>query len=183
MSARLDPPDPDELTPEAAELLAKLPRGPDGPLHLMAALIHHPELLRGWGRFTGALFRGVLPPRTRELLILRTAWNVRSEYEWGNHVAIALEAGLTEEEIERLSGSAEAGGWSATDRVMVEAADELHEAGELSEAGWSALAGAVGTQAAIEVLFVVGAYHVVRTLVASLGVLPETGRPGLGRSR
>ena len=86
VSSRVAAPSPEDLDERTAKLLAKLPSRPDGPLNLMAVLIHNPDLLRGWGRFTGLLFPGRLPARERELLILRTAWNVRSSYEWGNHV-------------------------------------------------------------------------------------------------
>ena len=40
-----------------------------------------------------------LSARERELLILRTAWLRRSEYEYIQHVILGLRAGLTEEEI------------------------------------------------------------------------------------
>src|SRR5262245_8389695 len=35
-----------------------------------------------------------LPPRDRELLILRTAWLCRAAYEWGQHVVFGRDCGL-----------------------------------------------------------------------------------------
>ena len=45
------------------------------------------------------LFSSTLPPRLRELAILRVAHRTDSEYEWGQHVKIGLREGLTEDEI------------------------------------------------------------------------------------
>ena len=90
-STRVEVLRPEDLDPRASALLAKLPQGPNGPLNLMAVLIHNPDAIRAWGRFTGTLLLdGRLSPRDRELLILRTAWNVRSSYEWGNHVPVSI---------------------------------------------------------------------------------------------
>src|SRR5271156_3096787 len=43
-----------------------------------------------------------LPPRERELLILRIGWLCQSEYEWGQHVLFARAAGLSDTEIARI---------------------------------------------------------------------------------
>jgi alkylhydroperoxidase family enzyme len=172
-------PPPEALEESAAKLLGKLPQGDDGPLNLMAVLINNPDLLRGWGRFTATLFPGRLPERERELLILRTAWNVGSGYEWGNHTELGLGLGITPREIQRLTGPLD-GEWSEREALLLHAADELHGKGELSRETLEQLCESHGLDVAIEVIFVVGAYHVVRSLVGSLGVRDEPGKPALG---
>ena len=47
-----------------------------------------------------------LPPRERELLILRTGWLCQAEYEWGQHVVFGKAAGLTDAEIARIEKAA-----------------------------------------------------------------------------
>jgi 4-carboxymuconolactone decarboxylase len=178
-SIRIATPDPEQLEPEAADLLARLPRGPHGPLNLMAVLIHNPALLRSWGRFTGSLFAGGLSSRQREILILRTAWNARSSYEWGNHAALGRQAGLTDGEIERLAGGA-TDEWAPQDAVFVTAADELHTARALTPPTLDALVEGHGVAHAIEAIFTVGAYQLVATLVSSLGVVDDPGGAELG---
>ena len=181
VSSRVAAPSPEDLDERTAKLLAKLPSRPDGPLNLMAVLIHNPDLLRGWGRFTGLLFPGRLPARERELLILRTAWNVQSSYEWGNHVELAREAGMTDDELARLTSKETGPDWPEDDRLLVGAADQLHHDGELSEEAWRELTSRFSVAGAIEIIFVVGVYHVVRSLVGSLGVADEPGKPALGQ--
>jgi 4-carboxymuconolactone decarboxylase len=179
VSSRIVAPPPD-LDDAAARLLAKLPQGQNGPLNLMAALINNPDAIRAWGRFTAALFAGTLTPYERELLILRTAWNVQSSYEWGNHVELALNAGRTSDEILALTKPAVESNWSAADALLIAIADDLHDVGEIRDATWTAAVDARPLDQIIEIIFVVGVYHVVRSLVGSLAVVDEPGKPALG---
>src|SRR5262249_12281158 len=72
-------------------------------LNIFAPLAHHPDLLRRWMVFgTHVLLKSTVGPRERELVILRTGWNCRAEYEWGQHVVIAKQIGISDEEIERI---------------------------------------------------------------------------------
>ncbi len=165
--------------PRTEELLAGL-RRPDGSeLNIFATLAHHPKLLKRWSAFGGVLlYGGRLDPRERELLILRTAWHCRAHYEWGQHVAIGRQAGLTDAEIERVAGGID-GGWSAEDAALLRAADELHADSKIGDATWDQLAARLDEQQLIEVCMVVGQYHLVAFTLNSLGVAPEAGLPDM----
>ncbi|WP_142145260.1 carboxymuconolactone decarboxylase family protein [Streptomyces sp. SLBN-31] len=64
-------------------MLALIPRDADGRLtNVFTTLVRHPDLFRHFLPFGSHLLRdGRLPSRTRELLILRTAYNTRAAYE------------------------------------------------------------------------------------------------------
>ena len=47
-----------------------------GDNNIFATLARHPDLLRAWLPFGGFLLGGVLPARERELLILRTGFQL-----------------------------------------------------------------------------------------------------------
>ena len=153
-------------------------RRPDGTeMNLFATLAHHPKLLKRWAAFGGTLlFAGALPPRDREILILRTAVHCGAEYEWGQHVGIGMSAGLTEDEIARIAGDDRAG-WSETEAALLDAADELHTEFVISDATWQRLAAVYDERQLIEVCMVVGQYHLVAFTLNSLGVEPEPGLP------
>jgi alkylhydroperoxidase family enzyme len=159
--------------------MASMFRRPDGTeMNIFATLAHHPALLKRWAAFGGTLlFGGRLPARDRELLILRTAWLCDAEYEWGQHVGIALGAGVTESEIERIHTQGASGPWSATDGALLRAADELHSSSQITDETWKELAGAYDYQQLIEVCMVIGQYHMVAFTLNSLGVEPEPGVP------
>ncbi len=164
--------------PRTEELLAGL-RRPDGSeLNIFATLAHHPKLLKRWSAFGGVLlYGGRLSDRERELLIMRTAWHCRAHYEWGQHVAFARAAGLTDDDIERIVTGPDAGGWSPEDAALLRAADELHADSRIGDVTWAELADRYDEQQLIEVCMVVGQYHLVAFTLGSLGVEPEPGLP------
>ena len=79
-----------ERTGDVRALLdqASAATGPDA--NIFATFVRAPGLFRRWLPFGGKLLNGKLPARDRELLILRTGWNCRAEYEWAQHARIAL---------------------------------------------------------------------------------------------
>jgi alkylhydroperoxidase family enzyme len=172
---------PDERDERTAQLLASLRLDPDGgDLNIFATLARHPRLLKQWGAFGGTLlFRGELPPRDRELLILRTAVACRADYEWGQHVPIARDAGVTDDEIARVNQPIESAGWSAEDAALLRAVDELHADAHIGDATWAVLAARYNDAQLIELCMVVGQYHLVAFTLNSLGIEREPGVGGL----
>jgi 4-carboxymuconolactone decarboxylase len=170
---RIPPLPADERDERANELLA--PIAVNGRnLNIFATLVRHPRLFNRWSAFGGTLLRrGELSGRARELLILRTAWHCRADYEWGQHVRIAGAAGVSDEEIARIVEGPDAPGWSPLDAALVRAADELHEDAYIADGTWSVLAEHLNERQLIEVCMVVGQYHLVAFTLNSLGVERE----------
>src|SRR3989442_15393382 len=102
--------------------------------NIFKTLAHHPNLMRRWLVFGNhVLFKSTLSARERELLILRIGWLCQAEYEWGQHVRIGREAGLTDEEIHRIKTGPDAGEWNEQDRLLLKATDELHTDAHISD--------------------------------------------------
>ncbi|TVR25904.1 MAG: carboxymuconolactone decarboxylase family protein [Ilumatobacter sp.] len=168
-----------EDDPRLAELFAKGLNGPDGrPLNIFGTLGNHPDLLRRWLVFAAhVLSKNTLNPRDRELLILRTGWNCRSRYEWGQHVVIARECGISDAEIERVKAGPSADGWSADDQLLLTAADELHTTSSLGDATWAGLARHLSTEQVLDLVATVGNYHLVAMFLNSTRVELDAGVP------
>jgi alkylhydroperoxidase family enzyme len=175
---RLDPLPEAEWNDEQRELVRNAER--DGrALNIYRTLARHPKLLKRWGVFGAhVLYKNSLPPRDRELLILRTGWLCRCEYEWGQHVLIARASGLADEEVARVRDGPEAAGWSEADAALLRAADELHADSSISDATWQALSGRLDATQLLDLVFTVGQYHVVAMALNSLGVQRDEGVPG-----
>ena len=168
-----------ERDDQAQELLGGV-GGVTGPAsNIFDTLVRHPGLFRKWLPFGGKLLSGKLPPRDRELLILRTGWHCRSAYEWGQHVLIAGAVGLNDEEIARVTQGPDAPGWDDFERVLLTAADELHGDACIGDATWAALAERYDQRQLIELPMLVGHYHMVAFTLNSVGVQREEGVPGL----
>lgn len=164
--------------PRLAELYSKMVNGPDGrPLNIFGTLGHHPDMLRRWLVFaTHVLSKNTLAERDRELLILRTGWNCASRYEFSQHVVIGLRCGVTAAEIEMVKAGP-AAGWSGVDRLLLEAADQLHQHSDLDDPTWAALNVAFSTEQVLDVIATVGNYHLVAMFLNGTRVQLDPGVP------
>ena len=151
--------------------------------NVFTTLVRHPKLFRRWSPFGGTLLlAGTLPHRDRELLILRTAWNNGCEYEWGQHVRIARDAGLSDE-IDRVVDGPSAPGWDPFDATLLEAADELDRDSVISDDTWARLRERYDERQLIEVPMLIGHYTMLAFTLNSLGVQRDEGVEGLPTSR
>ena len=140
----------------------------------------HPELLAAFLDF-GIRFLGdtALPDRERELAILRTGWLCGAPFEWGEHVLIGKEAGLSAEEIERVTQGSAAPGWGDLDAAVLRACEELHADAMISDETWAVLARHLTEQQLIELPVLAGQYHKVAFIQNSLRFRMREGNPGL----
>lgn len=175
---RISPLDQSEWTEEVREALG--PRTISGHvLNIFATLAHHPDLLKRWLVFGSHILGGsTLPPRARELLILRTGYRCKSEYEWGHHTVIARMVGISDEEMRRVTEGPRAPGWSPLDALLLRAADELYDDKVVSDATWDALREELDQKQLIDLVFTVGQYTLVSMALNTLGVQNEDGVEG-----
>jgi alkylhydroperoxidase family enzyme len=124
---RIAPVSEDQLTPAQRTILETL--APHRrQFNVYCTLVRHPALAQRFFVFGHyILSESTLPPRDRELVILRVGWLCRSEYEWSRHTIIAQRVGLTEMEIQRITEGPTAPDWSPCDVTLLHAVDELHE--------------------------------------------------------
>ncbi len=186
---RVRPLEPDEWSPEVRELLAGTQdavgemegdEGESGTLNILRTIAHHPGILGPFLGFAGAIaLAGVLSRRVSELLALRAAWNCRSAFEWGHHVVFARAAGLTDDEIDRIASGPAHLDWSQEDRLLLEAADELHARQDFSDATWSKLRERWNDAELVEIPFVIGQYTMLSMVANSTGVPLEDGLAAL----
>ncbi len=180
--SRIVPLSEEELSDDAREMLA-LPlkgHGKSESSPFLLTLVRHPGLYRRYAPFAGKLLvAGKLPARDRELAILRGAWLCRGAYEWGEHVRLAHEAGISALDIENvIKGSAEKA-WSTHDGAVLKATEELHENGHISDATWQVLATRYDELQLIELPMLVGAYQMIAYVQNSLRTTLPAGSAGL----
>jgi 4-carboxymuconolactone decarboxylase len=150
--------------------------GRRGVPDVISVLHIHPRLFWPWLLFASRLMPyGRLPTAMREKIILRTAWNCRSRYEWGQHVAIARRVGVSPEEIVRVAGGPEA----CTDRherAVLQACDEVCRDRSVSDATWQVLAERHSESALIEILLLIGHYEMIAGFLNSAGLVLEPSK-------
>lgn len=177
--ARIDPLPEGEWSDGVAPILGAQPPGADGKLgqlNIFGTLARNPELFKAWMPFGGYLLTaGTLSGRDRELLILRTALNCASPYEWGQHVRISEAGGIDRASIDRVADGPGADGWSDAEAALLRAADELHKDAKISDGTWTELAKTYDEKQLIEIPMLVGQYHMVAFALNSLEVEQDPG--------
>ncbi len=178
MTARLGP--VEDPSPEQAELLAPYRTFSGGePYNIFRTLARHPKLFkRSMVLATGLLVKGNLPPRVREIVILRVAWRAGSNYEWGQHVRIGLDSGLDKAEIAALAAEAAESTWSDADRLAISVTDELCAEDDLTDATWDAALAQWGEQDLMELIFLVGNYRMLAGFLNAARVELDEGLEG-----
>tara|TARA_B100000676_G_scaffold252348_1_gene257723 strand:- start:1271 stop:1834 length:564 start_codon:yes stop_codon:yes gene_type:complete len=147
--------------------------------NVFKTMTNHPDLMRRWLVFANHILgKSTLGVRERELIILRIGFLCQAGYEWGQHVVIAREGGMTDEEIRSAQTGPDTPGLSALDKWLLQATDELHADAHISDAAWKGLSEHLSTQQIMDVVFTVGQYNLVSMALNSFGVQLDDGLPG-----
>ena len=164
----------DESEAQAAVLAPMVARGAD--YNIFRTMARHPGALDRFLKWASYILsrHNSLPPRTRELAILRTGFNCGSGYEWAQHVVIGTQTGLADEDITRIKRGA-AAGWGAEDAAVIAACDELTADFFVSDACWAALATHFSTEQCMDLVYTIGEYTQVSMLLNSFGVQLDEG--------
>jgi len=169
--ARIPYLDPDRAPESVKRLLA-----PDRPQKI-ALLFGHAE--SNWPRLADLLLSILgeqeLASRLRELGILRVASLRRARYEWDQHVVIAATAGVRPEQIESIAkGEVGAACFDPRERLVLDAATELVQDANVSDATLERLSRELPPRQIVELLLACGVYEALAKLMNALGLDPES---------
>lgn len=184
---RIAPLRPEEMSDEARDLVSVLRTNfrSDPPSEIppmFATLCKHPGIYRSQMQLGLELNqKGSLPPRERELAILRVAWLCRSPLEWSAHVVYGKQVGLSGEEVERVIHGSAAPGWNEHDRAILRACEELVGDHAIADETWGVLTRRWSEQQLIELPGLVGAYVLTALLYNTLRFGLREGNTGLRR--
>lgn len=166
---------PEDMTEQARELTEER-----GNLNVYRTLANADKVFTGWmlaGR--DALTSPVLTRRLRELVTLRTAAVMDCAYELGQHRDIARTAGLEPAEIEAVisDGDWETVQFDPTELAVLRLTTELVSTRTVAGALFDQVHHALGPEATVEVLMVIGRYAGLALMLNGLDVdLDETAR-------
>jgi 4-carboxymuconolactone decarboxylase len=148
------------------------------------AMLHYPALGHPLQMLGGTLrFRGLLPARAREVVILAVAAAWRSEFEWWAHNRIGRSVGLDADEIAALHESAPLPLDDPVERAALDVARATLERGDLDDAEYAAARDVLGDQMLIEVLTLVGYYGLLALQMRVHRVpLPDGAVPTFSRA-
>ena len=168
----------DELDEGTKKLLEPVAAGGE-VLNIFRTLANHPDLMRRWMVFANhVLGKSTLSVRDRELAILRIGYLCKSGYEWGQHVLIARRAGISDDEIRAIQEGPATSVLSDHEKLLLQAADELHGDAFISDETWQGLKNNYSDQQMMDLVFTIGQYNLVSMALNSFGVQADAGLPG-----
>ncbi len=137
-------------------------------------LLHVPELVDAVMPFRVYITRETtIPPRHRELLILRTAWLTQNRHLWADHAPTARLVGLTADEVSRIAEGPAAPGWSPFEATLLRLADELYRNSSVRDAVWAALDERYDLLELVDAVMTVNQTTLLAMLLNSFGVQPD----------
>lgn len=140
------------------------------PPNLYKALANHRELVRAWTEFSKTLRHDTRTPRAlRELVILRGAQLVRSEYEWAQHLPMARKAGVTEAQIKDLPGWRTSPEFSAREKAALALGEAVTE-GHVDDAVYAEAKRHFDDHDYVELAAVAAFYAMVARMLDAMGV-------------
>ena len=133
-----------------------------GNLNVFRLLANAPHVFPGWTQMVDELFESpTFSRRMREVVILRVARLQGSHYELSQHVGIARNAGLTDQQINAIldTNHFDAAGFSDTERTALDVTTELCSTHQLSESSFAAAHAVFGDEAFTELLMILSCYY------------------------
>jgi alkylhydroperoxidase family enzyme len=114
-----------------------------------------------------------LPPRDKEILILRVAWLTKAKYEWDHHLVVGKQVGLTEKEINMITEGLNVEGWDNNDATLIQTVDELFANTFISNLTWKSLSERYTPFQLMDIVFTVGGYNMLAMFLNSFGAQTE----------
>ena len=146
-------------------------------VNLYQALGNAPRLLEAWIDFAWALREHCdTPRRLRELVILRTAQCMLSQYEWTQHRFMAAEAGVDEHQVAELPMWRTSPAFNDAERAALALTDALAD-GYVPDEVNATIDEHFGSQARVELTLTAAFYCTVPRLLDALRVPVEESTP------
>jgi len=163
-------PSDDQLSPEVRETLANLP-----PLNVFRMMANAPASFQGFLQLAGSiLMQSEFDSRKREVAILRVAHVTRSSYEWTQHVRLALQLGVTQQEIDRIGVDGPVRGLDEEDTLLCRVAEEISRDVRLSDEALQAIMKRYGVRQATELILCCSYFNMLSRFLESTRVELET---------
>lgn len=166
--ARIPYPDLSKASPEVTEMLGRLP----APANIFNMMAHAETCIKPVMKLGGTLLGKLkLDPRIRELCLLHAVKLVGGDYEWVQHVPIALDLGCSPEQIDALARSDDgASCFDARERAALGFTREVVLEVAASDDALAAVREHLSEREIVELILMIGFYTMLARLTETLGV-------------
>ncbi len=172
--ARLPYVDPDTAHEKVRDALERVP-----PINIFRMMANAETAFRPWLAFGGALLSALeLDARVRELVILHVGTLSGAEYEWVQHVPIALAVGATQDEVDAI-GRGDVEAFGPLEQAVLRFTEEVVRDVRASDEGLAAVREHLSPREVVELLLVIGNYMLVARVAETTGIEIDEGGPAV----
>jgi alkylhydroperoxidase family enzyme len=166
--ARIPYPDLDKASLEVRDMIGRLPV----PANIFKMMAHAETCLKPVMKLGGTLLGKLqLDPRLRELCLLHAVRLEGGDYEWEQHVPIALDLGCTEAQIAALKGGDDAAGcFDAREKAALRFTREVVVDARASPEALADVREHLSERETVELILMSGFYIMLARLTETLGV-------------
>lgn len=184
-SVRENPVAKEILLSQFAQIFESLPgkalKGKNTPVNVFGILLKSPKIasifVPYWAQSKQLLQLSV---REQELIILKSACYFGCDYVWGHHVVIALEAGVSQSEIDAIPFPPQEKSWNAKEKALLLSVEALLKTANLSDELWKELKQHYKTEQILDIITVVSQYVLFNAVNNVFGVkLENSDMPSL----
>lgn len=159
-------PEDEALPADIRETLSRLP-----PANVFRMLANAPASFHGLVQLAMSILReSELDARKREIAVLRVAQVTGARYEWVQHVRIALQCGVTQEEIDRIGVDGPVDGLDEESLLLCRVAEEISRDVRLSDEALAAILERYGVRQASELILCCSYFNMVSRFLESMRV-------------
>ena len=164
--------------PELHSLVGRIVAERGSVLHLYQMLMHSPPLAEGWlGFLTNVRQRLSLAGALRELVILQVAHLNGAPYEAQQHAPLALQQGLTHEQLAALPHWQSSSAFSALQRTALALTDSMTRDIHVPAALVHELRQHLDDRQVVELVGTIAAYNMVSRFLEALQIHAGDARP------
>jgi alkylhydroperoxidase family enzyme len=160
----------DQSNPSIAPLVAQITKERGQVINLYGMLLHSEPVARGWlGFLTAVRQECALRADVREAVILRIAVINQAPYEFAQHVPYAIEAGMTQEQIDTIGAGGVEIGSPPIDAALAYASESTTEI-RVSVECFAKVRAVFDASEIVELTATIGAYNMVSRFLEALEI-------------
>lgn len=137
---------------------------------VLLTFARHPDLANAFSPLNiHVLSANTLPVKLRQIAIMRAAWLCKATYLWSSHLQTSQRCGLSPEMFGPIQRGPDDPYFTAFERTVMRATDELVLDRTVSDESWAALKAEWSDKQVLDFLFTVGCYVMVAGVMRSTG--------------
>ncbi|MBI5117379.1 carboxymuconolactone decarboxylase family protein [Candidatus Poribacteria bacterium] len=169
--ARIPYADIEKSSQKVREFFEKIETGGFEVLNINKMVAHSGAAVREFVRLGSKLIiKSHLEPRYRELAILKIAQIHGANYEWAHHVPIAMQAGVTLEQIGELKGWRGSAAFTSQEKTVLKYTEEVSRENQPRDETFAAASGFLDNASLVELTLSVGFWGMVARFLLTFHV-------------